>query len=214
MGRKRGGVFLYYPFRSKRDKDTVKRACVRQFDGALISGALTRQPCERCGDTKTEGHHDDYTKPLDVQWLCRHHHRIRDAELRERWLQEVREAERNALPAEYVKRLRERSKPPVALASSVRASLEARYAPKALLSNDYALDLIRRATVLVADAMDADVVSITTVARGMGVSRQMVCQQLQGGFRTLKALAVAADALGYDIDIQLHKRPSREEQTA
>lgn len=40
---------------------------------ALGLGALTRQPCERCG-AGAEAHHDDYTRPLDVRWLCRLHH--------------------------------------------------------------------------------------------------------------------------------------------
>ena len=41
---------------------------------AVKSGALIREPCEVCGDPKSEGHHDDYSKPLEVRWLCRKHH--------------------------------------------------------------------------------------------------------------------------------------------
>jgi len=44
---------------------------------------LTRQACEVCGDTKSEGHHEDYSKPLEVIWLCREHHLLRHAELKE-----------------------------------------------------------------------------------------------------------------------------------
>lgn len=41
---------------------------------ALRSGRLKRWPCVICNDPKTEGHHHDYAKPLDVWWLCRKHH--------------------------------------------------------------------------------------------------------------------------------------------
>ena len=37
-------------------------------------GKLIRQPCEICATPKTEPHHDDYSKPLAVRWLCRQHH--------------------------------------------------------------------------------------------------------------------------------------------
>lgn len=35
---------------------------------------LERQPCEVCGNPDVVAHHDDYTKPLEVRWLCRSHH--------------------------------------------------------------------------------------------------------------------------------------------
>lgn len=40
---------------------------------AIRSGILVRPPnCSVCdrGDIRIIGHHDDYTKPLDVRWLC------------------------------------------------------------------------------------------------------------------------------------------------
>ena len=41
---------------------------------AIIWGKIKRQPCQECGCLKTEGHHIDYSKPLEVIWLCRKHH--------------------------------------------------------------------------------------------------------------------------------------------
>lgn len=37
---------------------------------AIRYGAMVRQPCEKCGAENTHGHHDDYSKPLEVRWLC------------------------------------------------------------------------------------------------------------------------------------------------
>ena len=41
---------------------------------ALGQGRLHRQPCQVCGAEPADAHHEDYTKPLDVQWLCHVHH--------------------------------------------------------------------------------------------------------------------------------------------
>jgi hypothetical protein len=43
---------------------------------ARYHGTLIPQPCEVCGATKVHAHHDDYSRPLDVRWLCplRHRH--------------------------------------------------------------------------------------------------------------------------------------------
>ena len=35
---------------------------------------MVKKPCEICGATKVDAHHDDYTKPSEVRWLCRKHH--------------------------------------------------------------------------------------------------------------------------------------------
>ena len=41
---------------------------------AIRDGRLVREPCEVCGAEKSDAHHDDYSQPLAVRWLCRKHH--------------------------------------------------------------------------------------------------------------------------------------------
>lgn len=41
---------------------------------AVYAGKIKKLACEMCGDPKTHGHHEDYSKPLDVRWLCAKHH--------------------------------------------------------------------------------------------------------------------------------------------
>ena len=43
---------------------------------------LDRKPCEVCGK-KAHAHHEDYSKPLEVTWLCHKHHRERHIQLRQ-----------------------------------------------------------------------------------------------------------------------------------
>jgi ribosomal protein S27AE len=49
---------------------------------AIRSGVLVRGPCSRCGAAKTHAHHEDYSKPLDVVWLCARCHIQRHKELK------------------------------------------------------------------------------------------------------------------------------------
>lgn len=41
---------------------------------AVRLGKMMQLPCKVCGSPSTEGHHPDYSKPLEVVWLCRKHH--------------------------------------------------------------------------------------------------------------------------------------------
>lgn len=42
---------------------------------ALKLGLIGKQVCERCGtDEYVSAHHDDYSKPLSIRWLCKWHH--------------------------------------------------------------------------------------------------------------------------------------------
>lgn len=43
---------------------------------ALHSGELVQQPCRVCGTTnQVQAHHEDYSRPLAVDWLCAKHHK-------------------------------------------------------------------------------------------------------------------------------------------
>lgn len=55
-------------------KHPEKVAAREAVAAALRNGSIERQPCEVCGERNTHGHHDDYSKPLAVRWLCRPHH--------------------------------------------------------------------------------------------------------------------------------------------
>ena len=45
------------------------------FGHQLRIGAIVPMPCFVCGNGNTEGHHPDYSRPLDVVWLCIPHHK-------------------------------------------------------------------------------------------------------------------------------------------
>lgn len=73
------------PERKKKAAETVRAWRSKNPDGyrahsavsnAIRNGSLDRKPCEICGCKKSHAHHEDYSKPLDVRWLCAlHHHR-------------------------------------------------------------------------------------------------------------------------------------------
>ena len=63
-------------------KSPEKYAARVKLGNAVRVGLIIRQPCSVCGETKSEGHHEDYSKPLDVIWLCNKHHRERHKEMK------------------------------------------------------------------------------------------------------------------------------------
>lgn len=67
--------------KGRAPEDPVKKAARKAIENAIRSGDLVRQPCERCGKPDAQAHHEDYTKPLDVLWLCPKHHKARHKEM-------------------------------------------------------------------------------------------------------------------------------------
>lgn len=55
-----------------RENNPLKYAAHILLNNALRSGSVVKQSnCALCWEqTKVEAHHEDYTKPLDVLWLC------------------------------------------------------------------------------------------------------------------------------------------------
>ena len=63
---------------AKRQRELHPDRCKARttIKNAIRDGRIKRKPCVICGSTKSESHHDDYSKPFDVRWFCRKHHDI------------------------------------------------------------------------------------------------------------------------------------------
>lgn len=70
----------------KKNKDKIKQNLSRPevrlkhlarltLNNSIKLGKTKRMFCEICGEEKSEAHHEDYNKPLEVMWLCNKHHR-------------------------------------------------------------------------------------------------------------------------------------------
>lgn len=57
-----------------REKHPEKFSARLKLSRAVKSGKVVPSPCEVCGEPKVQAHHDDYSKPLTVRWLCFQHH--------------------------------------------------------------------------------------------------------------------------------------------
>lgn len=66
----------YFKNRMKENPEEYQKYIARQrLNNAITKGEIVRQFCEviNCKNIG-EAHHDDYSKPLDVKWLCKAHH--------------------------------------------------------------------------------------------------------------------------------------------
>jgi hypothetical protein len=59
--------------RKWRTNNPEKYRAQTALNNAIRDGKIKRQPCKVCGE-KAHAHHDDYSKPLEVIWLCAVHH--------------------------------------------------------------------------------------------------------------------------------------------
>ena len=72
--RKRGSRRTAEDTREYRARFPKKYKAHGAVNNALRAGKLFKQNCEVCGSIESNGHHDDYDKPLEVRWLCAEHH--------------------------------------------------------------------------------------------------------------------------------------------
>ena len=66
----KGGLQAY------RQKPRIKEKvlAIAKANQKKRSGKIVSQPCEVCGVEKAQMHHNDYSKPLAIRWLCQLHH--------------------------------------------------------------------------------------------------------------------------------------------
>ena len=72
--REKHKVMLALKSRLRSMENPEKRKACIAVGHALRAGKLHKEPCAICGKIKSQAHHDDYSKPLDVVWLCGRHH--------------------------------------------------------------------------------------------------------------------------------------------
>lgn len=73
----KGGVSEdYYRYKKRQKEKYPERVKARKkLHNAIQDGRIKRESCAVCGEADAQGHHEDYSKPLDVVWLCEKHHR-------------------------------------------------------------------------------------------------------------------------------------------
>lgn len=74
LGEKEYYKLITNSVRKWRKKHPERRVAHGVVFVAKRNGTLKQSPCEVCGETKSQAHHEDYAKPLDVRWLCKRHH--------------------------------------------------------------------------------------------------------------------------------------------
>lgn len=58
-------------------KSAYNKLCI-----AIKRGEIIKKPCRDCDLINVQGHHPDYSKPLEVIWLCPSHHKLEDLKVK------------------------------------------------------------------------------------------------------------------------------------
>lgn len=58
-----------------RSRDRLKTNARARIRVLVYRGKLEKLPCTVCGNEKSQAHHADYSKPLEIVWLCARHHK-------------------------------------------------------------------------------------------------------------------------------------------
>jgi hypothetical protein len=58
-----------------KNRNLEKYEAHKKVKNGLRANIISKTACFVCGDSKVEAHHPDYSRPLDVIWMCRTHHR-------------------------------------------------------------------------------------------------------------------------------------------
>ena len=66
--------------RKRRARYPEKNRARKAVHIALRSGRIIKQPC-KCGSINVQAHHADYSKPLDVEWMCFSCHRVHHGQM-------------------------------------------------------------------------------------------------------------------------------------
>lgn len=61
-------------FRKWKEKHPLGVLAQQKINYRIKTGQIKREKCQVCGRDKAHAHHPDYTKPLEVLWLCSIHH--------------------------------------------------------------------------------------------------------------------------------------------
>ncbi|MFY4731279.1 hypothetical protein [Nitrospira sp. BLG_2] len=59
---------------SDKKRDPVKTGARALIRNLIYEGRLVRGSCVFCDDPNTHGHHEDYSQPTRIVWLCQKHH--------------------------------------------------------------------------------------------------------------------------------------------
>lgn len=92
--RKDGKCLKILPEKKKIYLQNYKEKYPEKAISRKLARKLPIQPCEICGSTENaEKHHEDYSKPNDITWLCRKYHYERHVEIRHQQLLNARKEE-------------------------------------------------------------------------------------------------------------------------